>query len=72
MSKQMGDDYERQWGSETTSENDSDDIPPLEDVSGDDGKAYAEEGELLVNRHALNTQIKVDETDQQRENIFHT
>ena len=56
----------------TASENDSDDIQPLEDVSGDDGKAYAEEGELLVTRRAFNTQIKVDETDQQRENIFHT
>ena len=33
--------------------------------SGDDGKAYAEEGELLVTRRALNTQIKVDETDHQ-------
>ena len=70
MSKQKGDDYERQWEVETTSENDSDDMPPLEDVS--DGKAYAEEGELYVTRHALNTQIKVDETYQQRENIFHT
>ena len=29
---------------ETASENDSDDMPPLEDVSGDDGKVYAEEG----------------------------
>ena len=57
---------------ETASENDSDDMPPLEDVSGDDGKAYAEKGELLVTRRALNTQIKVNETDQQRENIFHT
>ena len=50
---------------ETASENDSDDMPPLEDVSGDDGKAYAEEGELLFTRRALNTQIKVDETDHQ-------
>ena len=50
---------------ETASENDSDDMPPLEDVSGDDGKAYVEEGELLVTRRALNTQIKVDETDHQ-------
>ena len=57
---------------ETVSENDSDDMPPLEDVSGDDGKAYDEEGELLVSKHALNTQIKVDETNHQRENIFHT
>ena len=57
---------------ETTSENDSDNMPPLEDVSGDDGKANADKGELLVTRRSLNTQIKVDETDQQRENIFHT
>ena len=59
-------------GVKTASENDSDDMPPSEDVSGDDGKAYAEEGELLVTRCDLNTQIKVDEIDQQRENIFHT
>ena len=39
---------------ETTSENDNDDMPPLEYVSGDDGKAYAEEGEILFTRHALN------------------
>ena len=57
---------------EIASENDSDDMPPLEDVSGDDGKAYAEEGALLFTRRALNIQIKVDETDQQKENIFHT
>ena len=38
---------------ETASENDSDDMPPLEDGSSDDGKAYAEEGELLVTRRAL-------------------
>ena len=56
---------------ETASETDSDDMPPIVDVSGDDGKAYAKEGELIT-RRALNTQIKVDETDQQRENIFHT
>ena len=57
---------------ETASKNDSDDMPPLEDVSGDNGKAYVEEGELLVTRRALNTQIKMDETNQQRDNIFNT
>ena len=38
---------------EIASENDSDDMPPLEDVSGDNGKAYAEEGALLFTRRAL-------------------
>ena len=33
---------------DTASENDSDDMPPLEDVSGDDGKAYAEEVNFLL------------------------
>ena len=72
MSKQKGDEMKYNGEVETASENNSNDMPPLEDVSGDDGKAYVEEGELLVTKRALNTQIKVDETDQQRENIFHT
>ena len=30
------------------------------------------EGEALVIKHVLNKQIKEDDVDQQRENIFHT
>ena len=57
---------------ETESEGDSDDMPPLEDISDNDGVEYHVESENLVVRHALNAQIKVDENEQQRENIFHT
>ena len=60
------------WEVETASEGDSDDMPPLEDISDNDGVEYPVEGESLVARHALNAQIKVDENEQQRENIFHT
>ena len=57
---------------ETTSEGDSDDMPPLEDISDNVGVEYPVEGESLVARRALNAQIKVDENEQQRENIFDT
>ena len=57
---------------ETESEGDSADMPPLEDISDNDGVEYPVEGESLVARRALNAQIKVDENEQQRENIFHT
>ena len=30
------------------------------------------EGESLVARHALSSQVKEDDMDQERENIFHT
>jgi len=45
-------------------------MPPLVDCS-DEEIAYPVEGEALVIRHALNMQIKEDDVDQQRENIFH-
>ncbi|KAG2411297.1 hypothetical protein I3760_Q013700, partial [Carya illinoinensis] len=54
------------------SEDDCDEIPELEDASDDDGVEYPITGESLVARRALNTQIKMDEAEQQRENIFHT
>ena len=38
----------------------------------DEEIAYPVEGEALVIRRALNMQIKEDDVDQQRENIFHT
>ncbi|XP_052197121.1 uncharacterized protein LOC127804307 [Diospyros lotus] len=46
-------------------------MPSLEDAS-DDGVEYAVEGEALVVRRALNSQVKEDDMEQQRENIFHT
>uniref|UniRef100_A0A2N9I319 Reverse transcriptase domain-containing protein n=1 Tax=Fagus sylvatica TaxID=28930 RepID=A0A2N9I319_FAGSY len=42
------------------------------DRSDDDGVVYPVTGESLVARRALNTHIKVDDAEQQRENIFHT
>jgi hypothetical protein len=52
-------------------ESESEEIPPLVDCS-DEEIAYPVEGEALVIRCALNMQIKEDDADQQRENIFHT
>jgi len=49
----------------------SEEMPPLVDCS-DEEIAYPVEGEALVIRRALNMQIKEDNVDQQRENIFHT
>uniref|UniRef100_A0A2N9IJU3 CCHC-type domain-containing protein n=1 Tax=Fagus sylvatica TaxID=28930 RepID=A0A2N9IJU3_FAGSY len=56
----------------TESEDDSDGMPELVDASDDDGVVYPVTGESLVARRALNTHIKVDDAEQQRENIFHT
>uniref|UniRef100_A0A2N9GUQ6 Reverse transcriptase RNase H-like domain-containing protein n=1 Tax=Fagus sylvatica TaxID=28930 RepID=A0A2N9GUQ6_FAGSY len=47
-------------------------LPELVDASDDDGVVYPVTGESLVARRALNTHIKVDDVEQQRENIFHT
>ncbi|KAG5235570.1 Integrase [Salix suchowensis] len=49
----------------------SEEMPPLVDCS-DEEIAYPVEGEALVIRLSLNMQIKEDDVDQQRENIFHT
>ncbi|KAL3566434.1 hypothetical protein D5086_031849 [Populus alba] len=49
----------------------SEEMPPLVDCS-DEEIAYPVEGGALVIRRALNMQIKEDDVDQQRENIFHT
>ncbi|KAF7839264.1 uncharacterized protein G2W53_007746 [Senna tora] len=46
-------------------------MPSIED-NIDLGIEYAEEGECLVVRRALNCQIKEHELNEQRENIFHT
>jgi hypothetical protein len=56
----------------TESEDDSDGVLELVDASDDDGVVYRVTGESLVARRALNTHIKVDDVEQQRENIFHT
>ena len=46
------------------SEDDSDGVPELVDVSDNDGVVYPVTGEFLVARHALNTHIKVDDVEQ--------
>jgi hypothetical protein len=56
----------------TASEDDSDELPELVDASDDDGVVYPVTGESLVARRALNTHSKVDDVEQQREDIFHT
>ncbi|RVW21501.1 Transposon Ty3-I Gag-Pol polyprotein [Vitis vinifera] len=56
---------------ETKSEEDDDQMPSLEDVC-DDNVEYLVEGESLVARRALSAQVKEDDMEQQRENIFHT
>jgi hypothetical protein len=56
---------------ETKSEGDDDQMPILEDVCDDDVE-YPVESESLVVRRALSAQVKEDDMEQQRENIFHT
>jgi hypothetical protein len=56
---------------ETKSEGNDDQMPILEDVCADDVE-YPVEGESLVARRALRAQVKEDDMEQQRENIFHT
>ncbi|KAJ9677795.1 hypothetical protein PVL29_022651 [Vitis rotundifolia] len=55
---------------ETESEED-DQTPSLEDAC-DDNMEYPVEGESFVARCALSAQVKKDDMEQQRENIFHT
>ena len=56
---------------EIESEEDNDQMPSLEDAC-DDNVEYPVEGESLMARHDLNVQVKEDDMEQQRENIFHT
>ena len=56
---------------ETESEEDDDQMPSSEDVC-DDNVEYPVEGESLMARCALSAQVKEDDMEQQRENIFHT
>ena len=55
----------------TESEDDNDGMPELVDASDDDGVVYPVIDESLVARRALNTHIKVDDAEPQRENILH-
>ena len=48
----------------TKSEDDSDEVPELDDASDDDGVVYPVTGESLVARRALNAHIKVDDAEQ--------
>ena len=54
----------------TESEDDSDGMPELVDASDDDGVVYPVTSESLVARCALNTHIKADDAEQQREKHF--
>ena len=56
---------------EIESEEDDDLMPSLEDAC-DDNVKYLVEGESLVARLALSSQVKEDDMEQQRENSFHT
>ncbi|RVW89224.1 hypothetical protein CK203_032601 [Vitis vinifera] len=56
---------------ETESEENDDQMPSLEDVC-DNNVEYPVEGESLVVRRALSAQVKDDDMEQQKENIFHT
>jgi len=54
---------------ESTSEtSDYVDMPPLVD---DNDVEYAHEGQIMVIRRALSAQVKNDDVEHQRENIFH-
>ena len=46
-------------------------MPPLYDTSDVDSE-FLVEGEALVTRHVFSAQVKEDDIEQQRENIFHT
>lgn len=54
---------------ETKSDNIDDEIQALEDVSDEDVE-YLVKGESLVIRCALNVQIKEDDLEKKRKNIF--
>ena len=49
-----------------------DEMPELEDASDHEGDAYPLDNLSLVVKRALSAQVAEDESDQQRENIFHT
>ena len=53
-------------------EDEDDDMPEFEDYSDAGSIEEAVKGDLFVARHALNTQLKEDCHEEQRENPFHT
>ena len=55
---------------EVETEEDDDQMPSLEDAC-DDNVEYPVEGESFVTRRALSAQVKEDDMEQQRGNIFH-
>ena len=55
---------------ETKTEEDDDQMSSLKDAC-DDNVEYLVEGESLVARRALSSQVKENDMEQQRENIFH-
>ncbi|KAF7842202.1 uncharacterized protein G2W53_004500 [Senna tora] len=57
---------------EVVTDDDRDGSMPSLEGNSELGIEYAEEGECLVVRRALNCQIKEHELNEQRENIFHT
>ena len=54
------------------SESDGGEMSELIDASDEDDVEYPAKDESLIARHALSTQMSVDDMEQQRENIFHT
>jgi len=54
------------------SENKGDKSMAETEEESDDEVEYAAEREALVTRRVLNSQVKEDDMEQQRENIFHT
>ena len=55
----------------TDSEEEEEPMPPLDDTSDVDLE-FLVKGDALVTRRVLSSQVKEDDIEQQRENIFHT
>lgn len=53
------------------SKDDSDEMPELANAGDNEGVEYSVESKSLIAKRALNTQIKVNNMNQQRDNIFH-
>ena len=60
-------------GGEIVTDNEEEEEPmiPLDDTSDTDME-YPVEGEALLTRRVLNTRVKEDDIEQQRDNILHT
>jgi len=57
---------------ESESEGEGDKSMAKTEEESDDEVEYVTEGEALVTRRVLNSQVKEDDMEQQRKNIFHT